>query len=287
MQPMQPEQPEQLEHPPQIGLGSYSFRWAIGVARMQPAQPLDPESLVQRVAALDCHLVQIADHPALEHCTKAHVRALKERADQLGVTLELGLSGATSARLLYYLDLAQGLGATLVRLALVSADTHPSLDEAYHVVAMVAPRYEAAGVRLAIENHFLLPSPRLIHLIERLGSPAVGVCLDTANSIACGEWPRETIQLLAPFAFNVHLKDYSIMPHPEGIGIVISGAPLGEGAQDLPSIAQAIRAMPHRPSVILEQWLPWQDTEEKTLARETEWARRSLATARRHFRPSP
>ena len=267
----------------QIGLGSYLFRWAIGTAHFQPAQPLSPEALVERAAELECHLVQIADHPSLEQYTDAQVRILKQVADRVGVALELGTSGATTARLQRYLDLAQGLGATLVRLVLDGPDSHPSVEDAYRVLAAVAPQYEAAGTRLAIENHFLLPSPHLVGLIERLDNPAVGVCLDTANSIACGEWPLETVRQLAPFAFNVHLKDYHIMPHPEGIGVIVSGAPLGDGRQDLPAIKQAICAMPHRPSVILEQWLPREDGIQATLAREMEWTRRSLATARRFF----
>lgn len=266
-----------------IGLGSYSFRWAIGTAHFQPPQPLSPEALVDRAAELDCHLVQIADHSSLEQYTDAQVRILRQVADRAGVALELGTSGATTARLQRYLDLAQGLGVTLVRLVLDGPDTHPSVEDAYRALAAAAPHYAAAGVQLAIENHFLLPSPDLVALLNRIGSPAVGVCLDTANSIACGEWPRETVRQLAPFAFNVHLKDYRITPHPEGVGVIVSGAPLGEGMQDLPAIVQASRAMPHHPNVILEQWLPRQDEAGKTLAYETEWTRRSLATARRYF----
>lgn len=264
-----------------IGLGSYSFRWAIGTPDFRPARPLTPFDLIDRTAELGCDLLQIADHPMLEAFTDEHLRSLKAAAAQQGVSLEIGTSGATERRLLRFLDIASKLDSIMVRIVLDGQDTHPSLQEAGEILRKVARMYRMEGVTLAIENHFLIPSPKLVELIEFVNDPAVGVCLDTANSLACQEWPEETVRILAPYAVNVHLKDYVIRPHPEGVGVVVTGAPIGEGRQDIHGIVSIIESSRKELSYILEQWFPRQEDESSTLTMERESARRNMIGARR------
>jgi sugar phosphate isomerase/epimerase len=266
-----------------IGLGSYSFRWAIGTDHFRPPNPLTPFDLVKEAAHLGSRVLQIADNRLLDSYTDEQLRDLRHTAEASSVSLEIGTSGATEARLLHYLDIAHALGTPLVRLVLDGPNVHPSFNEARDILRHIAPLYLGTGVSLAIENHFLLPSPELIKLVESVDSAAVGVCLDTANSLACQEWPLETVRQLAPYALNVHLKDYRIDPHPEGIGVVISGAPLGEGKQNIPAILEAISSTRKDINVILEQWLARQGDETATLHLEREWVERSLAAARQYL----
>jgi 3-oxoisoapionate decarboxylase len=266
----------------QFGLGSYSFRWAIGTPAFQPGNPLTPLDLVNLTARLGCDLLQIADNALLDSYTPSQLSELKRTAGERSVTLEVGTSGATRPRLERYLETATQLNARLVRLVLDGPDVRPSLDEAEQVLRQVAPDYQQAGVSLAIENHFFIGSSQLANLIERVGSPNVGVCLDVANSVASQEWPIETVTTLAPYALNVHLKDFVILPHPEGVGVVISGAPLGEGRQDIPALLDAIPSR-HEVNFLLEQWLPRQSDEKATLDMEIDWAIRSIAAARRYL----
>lgn len=263
----------------QIGLGSYSFRWAIGTPTFQPARPLTPFDLVSRTANLGCTLLQIADNAMLDSFTSAQLTELKLHAKNQGVTLEVGTSGATQARIMRYLEIAVSLDSRLVRLVLDGPDAHPTLSEARDLLRRVAPAYKDAGVVLAIENHFLIPSTQLAGLIKEVADPAVGVCLDLANSIACLEWPAETVRILSPYALNVHMKDFQIAPHPEGVGVTVSGVPLGAGRQDFPGL---LKAIPCRQQVnfILEQWLPRQSSEQATLQLEMAWIKQSLTTAR-------
>jgi sugar phosphate isomerase/epimerase len=70
------------------------------------------------------------------------------------------------------------------------------------------------------------------------------------------------------------------MPHPEGIGVVISGAPLGQGCQDVGAILDAVRAAGRDVTVVLEHRLPRQDDEATTLRLEEAWAQTSVVAAR-------
>ena len=46
-----------------LGLGTYAYAWAIGIAGYAPAQPMDAFAFVRRAAALGVRVVQIADDP--------------------------------------------------------------------------------------------------------------------------------------------------------------------------------------------------------------------------------
>jgi sugar phosphate isomerase/epimerase len=79
------------------------------------------------------------------------------------------------------------------------------------------------------------------------------------------------------------LKDYVVLPHPEGIGVTISGAPLGQGSQDVRAILDLLRAAGRDIAVILEQWLPRQEDAVTTLRLEETWAAASVAAARAYL----
>ena len=92
--------------------------------------------------------------------------------------------------------MATRLGSPLLRVVLDTDDHHPSADEAVSTLHSVLPDFERAGVCLAIENHDRFPAAVLARMLQRLDSPHVGICLDTANSLGCGEG-LETLLLRA------------------------------------------------------------------------------------------
>jgi sugar phosphate isomerase/epimerase len=265
-----------------LGLGSYAYRWSCGFRDRVPAQPLGPVGLVERAAALGLGLVQFADNIPLHRRAPAEIDALRDAAQERGVAVELGLAGFDGAALSAYLDLAGRLDARLLR---VATDAEDAREDAAAIAARlraVLPAARDRGVRLALENHFFVPSPKLREIVERVDDPAVGVCLDVANSICAGEWPAETVALLAPFAINLHLKDYRIDPDPYGVGFRVVGAPLGEGVLDVAAVLAALRAGAGGLNVILEHWLPHPGGDDAAARAEDDWIARSVAAARGH-----
>lgn len=265
-----------------LGLGSYSYRWSCGFRDRRPSHPLGPVDLLHRARGLGLKLVQFADNIPLHERDTATISALRETAAETGIAVELGMGGFEGHLLDRYLALARQLDARLIRIALDAEDAAiPVRDMAARLTA-VLPAARAAGVRLAVENHFHFPSPRLRDVVEAVDDPALGVCLDVANSICAGEWPAETIALLAPFAINLHLKDYQILPDPYGVGFRVIGTPLGQGVLDIPSVFATLARHGREVNVVLEHWLPPADTEAETTQREDDWIAQSVACARDH-----
>ena len=224
-----------------LGLSSYMYRWAVGHPEFHPPRPLGAGRMVRDAAGLGCSLLQIADSRELVAMSKAELKGFSDVATDHGVRLQLGTTGATAARLDAYLAMAIQLRSDIVRLVLYSPDIDPTPSLFRDTLIAAAPAYAAAGVTIAVENSFLQSSRDLTALMEEVNSPAVGVCLDTANSIIAQEWPMETVRILAPYARNVHVKDFRLIPHPDGTGGHVVGAPFGEGRLDIAALRGALR----------------------------------------------
>lgn len=261
-----------------IGIGTYAYRWAIGRGSFVPDQPLTPWDILDKAATHGVDLVQFADNLPLEPLSKAELADLSQKARDLGITIELGAEGLNAGVIRTHIEIAAALEAGLVRIAPSAADAARANEAIAADVATVMPACKKQGVTIAVENHFHVPSPRLVDLVTRVGSPQFGVCLDVANSIACFEWPAETIALLAPHAVNLHLKDYRLVLDPTGVGMNFTGVPLGEGLTDIDGVLDALAGRDL--NIILEHWLPLAADPAQTLRLEDEWLARSITAIR-------
>ncbi|RVN74671.1 sugar phosphate isomerase/epimerase, partial [Sinorhizobium meliloti] len=73
-----------------LGLGSYAFRWSIGIKDLQPVRPMTAMEVLEIAHAHGLSVVQYADNLPLDRLTPAQQLALRERADSYGMALELG-----------------------------------------------------------------------------------------------------------------------------------------------------------------------------------------------------
>jgi sugar phosphate isomerase/epimerase len=93
---------------------------------------------------------------------------------------------------------------------------------------------------LAVENHQDLASEELLWICETIGSPYVGITLDTGNPLATAEEPLDFTKGVSPYVKNVHLKDYRIFPFDEGYRL--ARCSLGAGAIDFAGLFQILAA---------------------------------------------
>lgn len=263
-----------------LAIGSFTYPWAIGVPGYPPTRPLTAVGLLDRAAALGVKVVQICDNLPLDRLTPAELTALSERAHRLGISVEVGTRGLGRRRLLSYLALAQQLGSPIVRTVTDSADSVPSDVQIVQQLRAVAADYETAAVTLAVENHGRHASRRLVRLLEEVDSPRVRVCLDTANSLGALERPEETLEVLAPWAVNLHLKDYTVRRLSHQFGYEITGCPVGGGMLDVVSVLDRMRRMSVDVSVVVELWTPPEATLEATIALQERWASDSVSYLR-------
>jgi len=269
-----------MEAPMRLGIGSYTYTWGIGFPGQYPTHPLGPMDLLERARRLGVHVVQICDNLPLDGLSPDELGTLSSRATDWGIEIELGIRGIGPDRLRASLWLAQRLKSRILRVVVDTADHHPSADEVVQSIKASAHDLERAGVYLAVENHDRFTTETLVGMMEEIGSPMVGICLDTANSLGALEGPRVVVEALAPWTINLHVKDFVVRRTNYTMGFVVEGRPAGQGQLDIPWILQTLRATGRDLSAIVELWTPPEETLAATVAKEEAWAATSVAYLR-------
>jgi sugar phosphate isomerase/epimerase len=216
----------------------------------------------------------------LERLSPAALAGLRDAGERGGVQIEVGMRGLDREAIRRYIRIAADLGSPLLRLVTDTEHAQPSGDEIASVLGGMVPTLQEAGVALAVENHDRFTSAELRQMVERIGSPRVGVCLDTVNSLVALEDPHTVVATLADHTLSLHLKDVRARRDATGLGVVIQGAPAGQGQVDIPWVLARVRAAGRDPNAILEQWTPPAEDVPATLAREAAWAEQSVAYLR-------
>jgi sugar phosphate isomerase/epimerase len=261
----------------ELGISSYTYVWWAGVpGYAAPREPLTPGLLLETAGALGVRVVQMADNLPLDGFSERELEDLGGAARALGIAIELGTRGIHPEILHRHLRIAGALGSSLLRTLLDSPGHEPSEEEAATMLRAIAPEFERAGVLLAVENHDRFPAVSLRRIIESAGSAHVGVCLDTANSLGCGECAGQVIDRLGDLVVNLHVKDFLVRRLPHHKGFVVEGAPAGQGLLKIPEILDRLKQYGRDCNVILEQWPPPEETIEASIQKEKAWAEESL-----------
>jgi 3-oxoisoapionate decarboxylase len=264
-----------------LGVSSYAYSWAVGVPGSPPPQPMSAAALVERAAGLRVRVVQIADNLPLDRLSGAELDELLASARERGVQIEVGTRGIGEAHLCRYLELCTHFGSPILRVVVDAGSDRPSPEEVAVRLRPLLPRFEAAGVCLAVENHDRFLVAALADIVRRLDSPAVGICLDTVNSFGSLEGPRVVVETLGPMTVNLHVKDFRIRRVESQMGFRIDGCPAGEGQLDTPWLLAELRRHGRDPNAILELWTPPEPALAATIEKESVWAEASIAYLRR------
>jgi sugar phosphate isomerase/epimerase len=166
-------------------------------------------------------------------------------AQERGLFITLETVGYDPTGLASAIDLCTRLGAgtvrTLVGGAKLGGDRRPLagrwqsfLHEILVGLRAATTIAEWAGVNIAVENHQDLASEELLWLCESIGSQRFGVTLDTGSTLATAEEPVDFARRVAPYAKNIHLKDYQVYMYNEGYRLVRCS--LGQGVVGFPAL---------------------------------------------------
>ncbi|RFA18031.1 sugar phosphate isomerase/epimerase family protein [Subtercola boreus] len=256
-----------------IGLSTFAYFWQLHASN---PRRLDLAGVLADVSDRGVGLLQICDYAPLDELTPDALADVALRAGDLGVGIELGTKGVSPDHLLRYLELAKTFDATLVRSMVFSPGYRPTLAEAERDLNAVTRAYDDAGVTLALETYEQLPTNDLVSLIEAIGHPRVGICLDPANTVALLENPRDVIDRTAPFVANVHVKDFAFTRRGGWVGFTLEGAPLGTGLLDYEYLVETVRPNERGINQIIEHWLPLGASYEETVREENTWNTHTL-----------
>jgi sugar phosphate isomerase/epimerase len=261
----------------QLGISSYAFGWALGVAGHPPPSPFNEHDLLDFARTSGLRVVQFGDHVPLHTFEAGRLAALRDAAIRDGLALEIGARGLTAEHLQRYVALARELHSPLVRFVIDGTGCEPAIDDVVTILRDAVPLLAAANVTLGIENHDRFPARVLRTMIERVDSSHVGICLVTANSLGAGEGIEHVLDQLAPFTVNLHVKDFVITRVPYAMGFTVSGRPAGQGMLEVPALRDAVAVHGRCRSAILETWTPPEPTIAATIAKERRWAEDSIA----------
>ncbi|MET3708526.1 sugar phosphate isomerase/epimerase [Arthrobacter sp. UYEF6] len=140
----------------------------------------------------------------------------------------------------------------------------------------VPPDFEAAGVKIAVETYEQMPTPRILDVIRGVDSPYLGICSDPTNTVAALEMPSEVIDAVAPYVQNMHVKDFAFSRKDGWVGFTYAGAPLGEDLLDYDYMVTKFQPHQRNINLVIEHWLPWQDSEADTIRLENQWTKHSI-----------
>lgn len=225
-----------------LGLDTYSYRYAAGLWEYTPREnaPMTVEHYLQKAVELNLDGVQLCDARHLDSLDYGYVSKLRERAESLGLYLELGTEGTNPDHIQSMVRVAHVMGSPVVRTFVgrprpASAEGMEGLLAATaREIALVMPVCERYRISLALENHQDLTTEELLALMELVDSEWVGICFDTGNPLALLEDPLDSATAFGRLIKSVHLKDYQLAARGDGFALV--GCALGEGVIELREI---------------------------------------------------
>jgi 3-oxoisoapionate decarboxylase len=265
-----------------LGIGSYTFTWAVGVPGHIPAYPLNEQGLILKARELGVGLIQIADNLPLDKMDDKRIEELVAMAAVSGIILEAGSNRMTADRLEQYIGIAERIGSGILRFVIDGEGYAPHLNEVVAIIKDAEPELKKRNIILALENHDRLLSREFAGIIERAGTNNAGICLDCANSLGAGEGIREVVETLAPYTVNLHLKEIMIQRKFHRMGFDVEGKPFGKGQLPLEWILSKLTNACR--TAIVELWTPPEENIEDTILKERSWAEQSIRYLRNFIR---
>ncbi|MBV9672193.1 MAG: sugar phosphate isomerase/epimerase [Verrucomicrobia bacterium] len=260
-----------------IGVGSWTFPWAVGtVKEHRPQTLITPVNLVRKARDLGAKVVQIGDNLPINQFSKGDLNELRVVADECCIELEVGTRGVEPSHLLRYLKIAQFLKARLVRTMAGWPGANPPLEKVKSDLREVLPQFSEAGVSIGLENYETYSTGELARLVRAVDNPSLGVCLDVSNSLGALESIDAILDALLPLTINVHIKDISVERLPYLMGFAFYGRPAGQGRIPFEQIFARLEMIGRKPNAIIELWTPFRGSLEQTLDLEEDWARASI-----------
>jgi len=263
-----------------LGISTYAYAWAVGIPGYPPQKPLDTLSFIQRAAAHDVHLVQIADNLPLDRLSAAEFDSLVDEIQRLGIAVEVGTRGIAHDHLRTYLQIALRFQSPILRVVIDTKDHQPSVEEIIKNLKSIMPEFEQANVTLAVENHDRFKASALAQIIESIDSRSIGICLDTVNSLGALETADRVVDILGPYVVNLHVKDFAIRRADHNLGFVVEGTPAGWGMLNIPELLKRLKDFGRDFNAILELWPQPESTIQATIDKEAAWVSQSITYLR-------
>jgi sugar phosphate isomerase/epimerase len=245
-----------------------------------PQKKMNESDLLDRAKELNVGLVQVADNMPLHEMSDEQIERFCQKADALGISLEAGANNMTPENLQRYITVAGKINSRILRFSIDGKDYKHGVEDVIGIIKNAQSELKKRDIILALENHDRLYTHDFCDIMEAVGNSHVGICLDSANSLGLGEGFHEVARELARYTVNFHLKEVHIRKY-HMMGFDVEGRPFGEGC--LPA-QWMLEQLPSKcETAILEQWTPPEADIHNTIAKQRDWARRSILYLKKYF----
>jgi sugar phosphate isomerase/epimerase len=227
--------------------------------------------LIDYAASLKVETLLVSDLGVFENFEEPHLRAVKAKAEERGIRLQVGTGsicptsraysrekwGPAEDHLKLLIRVAKAVGAPVARCYLGTGGDRAGDGGIYrHIEATAkvckAARSEAldAGVKIAIENHAGdMQAWELATLIEEAGKDYVGATMDVGNAVYTMEDPMVNLEILGPHALTTGMRDTAVWETEKGATAM--WATMGQGTVDWSAYMKRYRELcPNVPFVL-------------------------------------
>lgn len=259
-----------------LGIGSYAFAWSIGVSGQEPEHPMSVFAFMDKAKELGAACVQLADNFPLERYDQRMLSDIKNHAQDLALDVEIGMRGLQPEQLSQFLRMAHFFESPFLRAVIDGPGFEPSVEEITSIILHELNGMRDLNVMLAIENHDRLSAHTFKQVILGTDPEWVGICLDSVNSLGCGEGFAEVSEVLVPFTINLHIKDYYIHRVSHNMGFEVTGTPAGQGMLPIFPLIKELESLGRCESAVLELWPAPEESIMATIEKEHAWAEQSM-----------
>lgn len=230
-----------------ISVSSYSFKQYLDAGK------LTWEELPEAAHKIGFEAIEFVNLPGETHEDRLAMAArLKKEADARGMTINAYTIGANLfqptkeaadaeiERLTLQLEIAEALGASVMRHDVVSVLTREGLGRSFDMMLpviaenarRVADEGQKRGIVTCSENHGRIAqdSDRVERLFNAVAHPNYGLLVDIGNFACVDEDNALAVSRVAPYAVHVHAKDFHIYDYERG---PIAGASKTRGQRSI------------------------------------------------------
>lgn len=254
-----------------LGISSFAYGWSVGIGENTPSHPMSEIDLVKSTFTHELHCLQIGDNLPLHTFSEDRLNTFKVDLEKNNIRLEIGARKLTADHFQRYIELSSFFNSPLLRFVIDGDDYEPNLHTITALLHSFVPELEKRKITLGIENHDRFRAKDLANIMRAIDSKHVGICLDCVNSMGAGEGLEYVVDILAPYAVNLHIKDFKVERLWHKMGFTIMGAPAGKGLSNIPMILEKLKPYNRCESAVLEQWVPLDVNIEEVCKKERDW----------------
>ena len=252
-----------------LGISSYSYSWACRSAQVQDnPMPMTPLVLAKQAVRHGISLLQFGDNLPLHMQREEELEKLQKYCVEHKIDVEMGTTGIDADSILQYAKLGARFGSKTIRTLLPEG---MEINDLLIELKRLIPILKDYQVVLAIENYECFNCMAYQELFNGLPEIHFKFCLDTANNLGTGESVWDFLECMAPHLLCLHIKDIVVKRIETRMGFVVTGAKVGDGILDVPSLLRRVKLTCPDCWVILEQWPPYVSNLQQTLQIEENW----------------